>query len=573
MLGLLGRYRAATPLFLVVVLDWFAVMSVFTEERKRDLLAGTSTAVVLIPQAMAYALVAGLPPIHGLYASVLPLMGYALVGRSRELAVGPGAIDSILVAAGLGSLAFVTSQNWVLWAAIMAGLTGAIQLALAGLRAGFLVNFLSRPVISGFTSAAAIIIALSQVRTLLGLDVPGAPTLVPLVRNLVTGFADVHLPTALVGFISIAGLLGLRRWKHRALGPLLVVAVAVALSWWLDLGANGVAVVGALPTSLPVWDVQGVTLARLWQVVPTAATVALVGYLTVISIGQTFANRRGVVLDANRELAAAGLANVLAGISQGFPVSASFSRSAVHAAAEPATPRALGVTAAWVVISLLALGPVLGPLPRATLAAVILVAVSGLIDAATPKRLWRFKPADAGLLALTFAATLLVGVEPGILIGVGASLGLLLFRTTRPHVAVLGRLGESTDYRNVRNYPEATTVPGLLVLRMDAQFYFGNVSFLRTVLSELESASEFPLRGVIFDASTMNQLDSSANDALEEVVRAFHRRGILFGLATVRMPVQQVMQRSGLYETIGEAQFFRNVHDAVTAFNARIQPE
>jgi SulP family sulfate permease len=528
-------------------------------------LAGTTTAVVLIPQAMAYSLVAGLPPIHGLYASILPLVGYALVGRSRELAVGPGALDTLLVGAGLGSLAFVTEANWVLWASITALMVGVLQLALAGLRAGFLVNFLSRPVISGFTSAAALVIALSQVRHLLGLEVEAAHTFISLIATLGPGLGSAHVATAAVGLASIAGLIVLKRTPYKAFGPLIVVSAATLVSWLAGLQARGVAVVGALPRGLPEWSWQGVRLTEVWQLLPTAATVALVGYLTMISIAQTFANRRGVLLDANRELAAAGVANLLAGVSRAFPVSASFSRSAVHASGEPETPHALIVTAGWVVLTLLVLGPVVGPLPRATLAAIIIVAVWGLVDAATPRRLWSFKRADFVLLVVTFAATLLVGVEQGILLGVGASLALLLYRTTRPHVAVLGRLGESDDFRNIKNYPDAHTVPGVLVVRMDAQFYFGNVAFLRTLLCRLEQESSEPIRAIILDASSMNQLDSSANDALCEVVAGYHRRGVRFGMSTVKMPVMRVLRASGLYETIGAENFFMNVGDAFEA--------
>jgi SulP family sulfate permease len=237
----------------------------------------------------------------------------------------------------------------------------------------------------------------------------------------------------------------------------------------------------------------------------------------------------------------------------------------VHSEGQPETPHALIFTAGWVVLTLLVLGPIVGPLPRATLAAIIVVAVWGLVDWATPSRLWTLKRADGTLLAITFAATLLVGVEPGILIGVGASLGLLLYRTTRPHVAVLGRLGDSADFRNVKNYPDAQTVPGVLVVRMDAQFYFGNVAFLRTLLCRLEQESAEPLRAIILDASSMNQLDSSANDALCEVVAGYHQRKVRFAMSTVKMPMMRVLRASGLYETIGPENFFMNVGDAVEA--------
>jgi SulP family sulfate permease len=532
---------------------------------RRNLLAGTITAVVLVPQAMAYATVVGVPPIHGLYASVLPLVAYALLARSREVALGPGALDTLLVSAGLGAVGFVTEASWPMWAAVMALMVGAIQLTLAVARAGFLVNFLSQPVISGFTSAAALVIAGSQVPNLLGMPARSAHDAVAMVRSWLDAGMAVHGLTAVVGATCLLALVGLKRVGRSSWAPLLVVGLAAAVSWLGALADHGVAVVGALPRGLPEWSWQGIGWAGVWALVPSALTVALVGYLTVISIARTFAARRGELVDANRELAALGAANVLSAASMGFPVSASFSRSAVHAGAQPASTHALLVTAAWVVLTVVVLGPLLAPLPRATLSAVIIVAVWGLIDTATPRRLWRVKRADFWLLVVTFAATLGVGVESGILIGVAASLALLLYRTTTPHVAVLGQLPGRTDYRNVLNYPEAITVPGVLVVRMDAQFYFGNVAFLRGLLMDLETRSATPLRGVILDASGLNQLDSSACDALEQVVADYHRRGIHFAMAQVKVPVKRVLDAAGLTAMIGADRFYLNVHDAVVA--------
>lgn len=510
-------------------------------------------------------MVAGVEPIHGLYASFLPLLVYAAIGRSRELAVGPGALDTLLVGTALAGLALGSDAERAGIAALLAGLVAAVQLGLAALQAGFLVNFLSRPVISGFTSAAAIVIALSQSRNFLGLaermpsDFPG------MVRYLLASVPNTHVATALCGVSGVAMLVVLKRVRPKWPGALILVALSIIASHVFGLASMGVATVGSVPMGLP-----GISLPPLsWELIvslfPTAVTTAMVGYLTVISIAQTFANRNHYTISPTRELAALGGANVAAALSAGFPVSASFSRSAVHASSSPTSPRALVVSAAWVGLTLTFLAGFLAELPRATLAAIIMVAVMGLFEPHELRRLWKVKRDDAWLLVVTFVATLGLGIERGMLFGVAASLVWFLFRTTRPHAAVLGRVSGTSDYRNIANYPNAHPIPGVIVIRIDAQFYFGNVTFLRELLQRLEAASSVPVNAVIIEACSLNQLDSSANDALCDIVDDYHKRGIRFAMATVKQPVARVMRASGLWDAIGETNFFMNVHDAVVA--------
>lgn len=525
--------------------------------------AGTTTAVVIIPQGMAYALVAGLEPIHGLYASLLPLVAYALFGRSRELAVGPGALDTLLVGVSLSGLAFVNPDTHAAYAALLALMVAALQLALGALRAGFLVNFLSSPVLSGFTSAAALTIAASQLGNLLGFPLSASPHFHELAAGVARGLPDVDPTTAAVGLVSVALLvLGKRRWP-RAPYALAVVVLATVVAALADLESAGLRVIGAVPSGLPDLSLPDLDPDQLVALLPTAATIAFVGYLTMISIAKTFADRHRYTISPNRELFAAGAANLAAGLTQGFPVSASFSRSAVHASAGSTSPYALLVTAAWVALTLLLLTDAIHHLPRATLAAIIITAVSGLVNVAAVRRLYRVKRSDMVLLLVTFAATLGVGIEPGILIGVGCSLMLFLYRTTRPHAAVLGRLGDSPDFRNVKNHPHATTYPGVLALRIDAQFYFGNVTFLRAYLARCEAAAPEPVRFVVLEACSLNQLDSSADAALHTLVDAYAARGVRFVVASAKMPVLKVMRASGFYDKLGADAFFMNVDDAV----------
>lgn len=527
--------------------------------------AGTTTAVVIIPQAMAYAMVAGLPPIHGLYASVLPLVAYALVGRSRELAVGPGALDTLIVGSALGAAAFVTPDTYAGYAALLALMVGAIQVGLGLIRAGFFMNFVSAPVINGFTSAAALTIALSQIGNLLGVPTGEATGFGERLVDALAGLPKLHTLTAAIGVGSAATLVLLKRWRSGFPRALAVVAVTTALSAVFGLEARGVPVIGSVPGGLPRLALPPLGGEALGALLPTAITIAFVGYLTMFSIGRTFASRTGNDLDANRELVAAGVSNLAAALTRAFPVSASFSRSAVHASAGSTTPKALIVVAAWVAFTLLFLTDLLRTLPTATLAAIIITAVAGLFDAETPRRLWRVKRADAVLLAITFVATLVAGIQEGILIGVGASVLLFMIRTTRPHAAVLGRVDDSTDYRNVRNYPATHTIPGVLILRIDAQLYFGNVAFLKDLLRRLERESSAPLRVVILDAASLNQLDSSADEALHQILDDYERRGIALAFATVKMPVIEVMRASGFHDRVGADHFFMNVHAAVEA--------
>jgi len=536
-----------------------------------NLQAGTTTAVVIIPQGMAYSLVAGLEPIHGLYASLLPLVVYALIGRSRQLAVGPGALDTLLVGASLASLSFVTPGTHAGYAALIALEVATIQLVLGLFRAGFLVNFLSAPVLSGFTSAAAITIALSQFGNLLGFKLESTPHFHELLHQIFSRLGSISPLTALVGLACIALLVFGKKVAPRSPYALGVVALAAAISAATGLVDEGVAIVGAIPSGLPSFELPPISWQSIVAVLPTSIAIAFVGYLTMITIAKAFAEKHRYDVEPSRELVASGAANLVAGLTQGFPVSASFSRSAVHAAAGATSPYALLVTAGWVALTLLLLTGLLHDLPKATLAAIIITAVYGLIDFKTVERLRRVKPIDMWVLVVTFVATLGVGIEAGILIGVAASLVVFLVESTRPHTAVLGRLGETTDFRNVRNHPEATTYPGLVIIRIDAQFYFGNVTFLKAFLRELEREAKEPVRAIILEACSFTQLDSSAESALSAIIEDYDKRGLWFSFASVKVPVLRVMKASGLYQRLGPERFFMNVDDAVKAWLARGQ--
>ena len=529
----------------------------------RNFQAGTTTAILLIPQSMAYALVAGVPPVYGLYASLLPLVVYALLGRSRELALGPGALDTLLIGVTIGSLSMASNPNAATVAAVIAFQVAIIQIVLGLLRGGFLINFLSKPVISGFTSAAALTIAISQVKHLLGMDIDRSSRFYEEFWQLVTHVEEIHLMTAMIGIGSLCFIAMAKRIKKSFPNALAVVILATIVGAILKVDQNQVSVLGAIPQGLPQFGFVWVTQELFVTLLPSSVAIAAVGYLTTISIARTFADRNRYDIAPNRELIALGASNFVASFSQGFPVSASFSRSAVHAEAGSTSPYSLVVVAAWIFLTLLFLTEYLYYLPTATLAAIIILAVLGLIDFTLVKHLRKTKQSDMWLLMLTFFSTLIVGIVEGILIGVVFSLGLFLYLTTRPHTAILGRVGNTADFRNLKHYPEATTYIGVIIIRIDAQFYFGNVSFLKTLLKKLEMESPFPLKTIIIEACSIAQLDSSADSVLHDIADDFKERNIELKFASVKVPVLRVMKASGLYDKIEERNFFMNIDDAV----------
>jgi len=539
------------------------------EALRGDVLAGLTTAVMLIPQAMAYAMLAGLPPIVGLYASVTPLIAYAIFGTSRELAVGPVAMDSLLVAAGVGAIAAQGSPEYIAYAVMLAVMAGLIQVVMGVARLGFLVNFLSQPVISGFTSAAALIIGLSQLKHLLGISLKSSNLLHEIVAEVSRHIGEIHPLTLAIGAGAIILLTVLQKLRPRFPRALAVVVLGTLLVWGFRLDHHGVKIVGDVAAGLPSFGVPAIDLAVARELLPTALAIALVAFMEAISVAKAIAVRKRYEVDANQELIGIGAANLAAGFFRGYPVTGGFSRTAVNNQAGAQTPLASIITAAVIAVALVALTPLLYFLPNAVLAAIIMTAVFGLIDTKQVVHLWRVKRSDLALLGLTFAAVLAIGIQTGILVGVAASLLWFVVRTTRPHFAVMGKMPGSAAYRNLRWAPEATTTPGVLVIRIDAQFYFGNVTFLRETLRDLEAGMQEPLRAVVIDASSINDLDSSADTALHEIADDYARRGVRLLFAGVKGPVRLVMLRSRFFERLGTDHFFLTVDDAVESLRER----
>lgn len=546
---------------------WLPIIGWLPQIERRDvpadLIAGLTVAVMLVPQSMAYALLAGLPPVVGLYAALVPPALYALFGSSRQLAVGPVAMDSLLVATAVGAIATQGSADYLALATMLALMVGAIQLALGLVRAGFLVNFLSKPVVSGFTSAAALIIGFSQLKHLLGYDLPRDHRVHLVLYEAATQLAETHLPTLAMGAGALVVLFTLKRLAKATgwiiPGPLVVVVAGTLL---IAFAGVDIKTVGEVPGGLPDLSVPLIDTDQMLTLLPAAFTIAFVAFMEAISVARYVAGKSGDTVDANQELVALGVSNLGTAFTGGYPVAGGFSRTAVNVQAGAKTPLASLVTAALIGATLLWLTPLFTHLPIAVLGAIIMMAVFGLIDLATARRLWTTSKSDFAVLVITFLATLQLGITPGIGVGVAVALAVFVIRSTRPHYAVLGRLPDTGIFRNVRHYPEAQTCEGVLILRFDAPFYYGNVSFLRDRLEDEEKARG-PLTHVVLDATGVNALDASGADALLEVAADYASRGIDLRFSGVRGPVRQMMRRVGLVEQLGEDHFFFTVADAV----------
>ncbi|MEW6476016.1 MAG: solute carrier family 26 protein [Actinomycetota bacterium] len=550
------RRRLRLPVF-----DWLPGYG--RGDLKGDFVAGLTVGAMLIPQSMGYALLAGLPPQVGLYSAVLPLVVYAAIGWSRQLGVGPTAISSLLTSAGLAHLSGGDPALTVELAAALAVMVGLMRIALGVGRLGFMVSFLSRPVLSGFTSAAAILIAASQLKYLLGIDLEQGERVHRIVAEAAGRLDEVQGAALAVGLGGIALLAAVRRWLPSWPGALIAVAAATGAVIAFDLEDHHVSVVGDIPGRLPSIGVPTAGFDHLGDLVPTALAITMLGFVESIAIAKVFAQRHRYTIKPNRELVALGASTVAAGLSHGYPVSGSFSRTAVNAVSGARTQMAGIISAGVVALTLAVLTPLFRPLPHAVLASVVIMAVARLVDVGEARRLWTVKRSDFWLLTLAFAGTLAFGVELGLGISVVASLAVVLRQTTRPHIAVLGRIPGTTQFRNVERSPSAVTTAGVVVVRVDAPLYFANLDYLREKLATLEEEQDGRMRVLVLDATSVTELDSSADTALVEIADDLARRDIELYLAGVKGRLLDVMRRSGSYEHLGADHFFLSADDAV----------
>ncbi len=536
---------------------------------KPDLTAGITVAVLLIPQAMAYALLAGLPPITGLYAALASLVVYPLLGSSRHLSVGPVALDSLLVASGFGALiAGATTEEYLGFAITLAVMVGVIQTLMGLLRMGYLVNFLANPVINGFTSAAAIIIALSQLKHMLGIEIEASQQVYSLLRQLAGQIANVHGATLAMGSICLVMLLFLRRKFPRLPAGLITIAASTLTVWFAELQDTGMSIVGAIPRGLPALNVPNMDADRVASLLTLAVTIALVSFMESIAVAKRFAAQNRYEVSANRELVSIGAGNVASGFAGGYPVAGSFSRTAINADSGAKTPLASIITATVIALTLVALTPLFYYTPIASLAAVILVAIKGLIDLEEPRRLLRINKKDFSLLLFAFFATLMLGIQYGVLLSVLASIILIFSRITRPPVVRFGRLPNTNIFRNLDRDPQAKIIPGVIIFRIDASLYFANVTYLKDKIYEAVAERQDPIHSFLIDASTTNEVDTSAITCLQEIAYEFKQTGIELYFSNVRGRIRDTMRRSGFLQQLGEDHFFYSKTAAIKHIEA-----
>lgn len=528
---------------------------------RADVLAGVTVALVLVPQSMAYAQLAGLDPFYGLYASFLPGIMAALFGSSRQLATGPVAVVSLMTAATLESMVS-DATSYISYAILLSFLIGVFQLMLGLFRLGVLVNFLSHPVVVGFTNAAAIIIATSQLGKLFGVNVPRSDYHLETVWNtLAAAASDTHFYTLTIGILSLGIMLGVRKYYPRLPNVMIAVVVVTLIAWAFDFEAAGGAVVGSIPQGLPLPRIPDFDLSVMLQLFSSAVIISLIGFMEAISVAKAIAARTRQRLDPNQELIGQGLANLTGSFFQSYPVSGSFSRSAVNQVAGAVTGFSAVVTGLIVAISLLFLTPLLYHLPQATLAAVIIMAVFNLFKVAPVIYAWRVQRHDGIVAVIAFSLTLLLApeLEWGILAGLILSLGMFLYRSMKPRVAVLSRHFDGS-LRDADMY-NLQTCDSISVIRFDGVLYFANTGYFEAMV--LERAAKKPyLKYVIIDAEGINEIDSTGEEMLHMLAKRLKSVGVQLIFARVKKQVLDILERTGFVQQIGEEHFVRMREEA-----------
>lgn len=550
----------------IPALEWLG--SYKKSDLSGDLNAGLIVAIMLIPQGMAYAMLAGLPPVIGLYASTVPLIIYALFGTSRQLAVGPVAMVSLLVLSGVSLLAEPGTDEYISLVLLLMLMIGVIQLLLGVFKLGFIVNFLSHAVISGFTSAAAIIIGLSQLKHLIGVSLEADKNVFLIIGETVRRFGEINPATLAIGMGSIILLILMKKYVKKIPGPLVVVVLSILAVYLFDLNGLGVKIVGEVPAGLPTLSLPAFQIDALIALVPIALTISFIGYMESIAMAKAIAAKEKYKIDPDRELVGLGLANVGGSFFAGYPVTGGFSRSAVNYQAGARTPLASIITAMLIILTLLFFTGLFYYLPNAVLAAIIMVAVYSLIDAKELRYLFKVNKVDGLTWLLTFLATLLIGIEQGIIAGAVFSLLVFIRRSAYPHVAELGYLPKEKVYRNTSRYPDAETDPDILIFRVDASLYFANMTFLEEQLCK-RLAEKPETKWVVFDFSSVNSIDAVAVHALEDLMEQCQSGKVEIIFAGIKNTVLDVLKRADWEIKYGGSIHYMSIEDALSSIKGK----
>ena len=543
------------------VLDWGRQYS--STDLNGDLIAAVIVTIMLIPQSLAYALLAGLPAEVGLYASILPLVAYAVFGTSRSLAVGPVAVVSLMTASALAPLNLTSTVEYVAAAGMLALLSGLFLLGMGAMRLGVIANFLSHPVIAGFITASGILIALSQVKHLLGITTHGH-NVPEILQSLWNHLPETNFATLAIGLFALGFLFWVRTGMASALrrrgigaemavilariGPVFAVVATTFVAWLLNLPGAGVAVVGTVPMGVPPVGFPAIDLDLIYALVGPAILISVIGYVESVSVAQTLATKRRQRIEPNQELIALGASNMASSLSGGYPVTGGFARSVVNFDAGARTPAAGAFTAVGLLVAAMFLTPLLFFLPKATLAATIVIAVLSLVDFSVLRHAWEYSKADFAAVMATIILTLLIGVEVGVASGVAVSIGLFIWKTSQPHVAEVGQVPGSEHFRNINRH-QVITHPDIVTLRIDESLYFANARWMEDMI--LARVQVEPQPGhVILMCSAVNEIDLSALDSLERINQRLKDLGICLHLSEVKGPVMDRLQRSGFLKAL-----------------------
>lgn len=531
---------------------------------KGDLVAGITVGIILIPQGIAYALIAGLPPIYGLYCALVPQVMYAVFGSSRQVAIGPVAMDSLIVATGVSTLALAGSESYISIAILLALMVGTIQFILGIFSLGFIVNFLSKPVITGFTSAVALIIGLNQFRNLFGVDFFQSDQIQYIIIDIWEQFSTYNAHTTIIGLLSVITIIIFRKINKKIPNALIVVILGILTMKFFGSSFNDVSIVKEIPSGLPFFGVPEFEIDQIKELLPIALTLVMVGFLETISIGKSLeAKQDEYRIRPNQELIALGLSNIAGSFFKAYPSTSSFSRSAINQESGAKTGMAALISVVMVVITLLFLTPLFYFLPKTVLAAIIIVAVFNLINFKEASYLWQANKLDFWLMMSTFLATLLLGIEYGIVVGVGLSLIILIYRTSKPYVTELGKVPNSNFYRNKNRFEEVIIEDDILIFRFDAQLFYANASYFRDNLDEMAAKKGSALKLIVLDAESINRVDSTGVEMLKERIRFYQKKDVKFYFAGVKGPVRDDLFKCGILDIIDINHFFMRANQAV----------
>jgi len=535
---------------------------------KDDFGAGLTVGIMLIPQGIAYAMIAGLPPIYGLYTAMIPQIIYAVFGTSRQLAVGPVAMDSLIVASGVATLAEIGTENFIEFAILLAFIMGVLQVVFGMFKLGFLVNFLSRPVISGFTSAAALIIALSQLKNLLGINLQGGNKIHELLIDVYNHITEINWVTFGIGVISILILIFFNRLTKKIPAALVLVVIGIVVIKFFNLNEIGVKIIGEIPKGLPAFRMPNFNMEVMLNLFPIALTLSFIAFLEAISVAKAIELKHtNYKVIPNQELIAIGMGNIIGSFFQTYPATGGLSRSAVNNQVGAKTPMSAIISSVIVGVTLLFLTPIFFYLPLAVLAAIIIVAVFGLLDFTVPRQLLKYSKGELVILNITLLVTATIGIKEGILIGIILSVGMLIYTSTKPHIAILGRIPKTHFYRNIKRFEGLLEInPAILIIRFDAQLFFANVQYFKDKLEDYVFEKGDGLKLIIIDGESINTIDSSGVYMLNDVISKYNNKKIEIVFTGMKGPVRDVLEKSGIMKKIRYQNSFMSIQEGVDSF-------